>query len=179
MQIDHWKKNMMAATVPALFIGVVIYAACKRIDVYESFVESAREGLPLLLRILPYMAAMMIVIKLLNVSGLTSMLTRFLQTPLSYIGMPVELLPLALLRPFSGSAAMAMVMDIFERFGVDSYMGITAATIMGSSETIVYTIALYFGSVGVKKTRFTLTVALAANAVSVIVSLLICKCFIN
>lgn len=166
---------MIAAVLPLIAAVVVVYALIKRVNVYDAFVEGAKEGLPVLLRVLPYMAAMLIAIELLHASGLMTGLTRALDAPLSSIGMPSELLPMALLRPFSGSAAMAIVSDVFEKHGTDSVLGMTAATMMGSSETIFYTLALYFGSVGIQKTRFTLPVALLASLASVIASVWICS----
>ncbi|MDL2217536.1 spore maturation protein [Christensenellaceae bacterium OttesenSCG-928-M15] len=166
---------MSAAVVPILAALVIIYALMKRVDVYDAFVKGALEGLPILYKVVPYMAAMLIAIELLNVSGIMEWLTTMLLGPLQKIGMPPELLPMALLRPFSGSAAMAIVNDVFEKYGVDSLLGAQASTMMGSSETIFYTLALYFGSVGITKTRFTLPVALLASVVSVAASIIICN----
>lgn len=166
---------MSAAIIPLLAAVVVIYAIVKKVDVYDAFVKGAMEGLPILLRVLPYMAAMLISIQLLRASGAIDALTEAIGKPLEAAGMPVELLPMALLRPFSGSAAMAMVADIFKNYGVDSMLGLTASTMIGSSETIFYTLALYFGSVGIQKTRFTLPVALLASLVSVIGSIVACR----
>ena len=166
---------MSAAIVPILAALVVIYAFIKKVDVYAAFVKGAVEGLPILLKVLPYMAAMLIVIELLHTSGMMHFITAILKNPLEKLGMPSELLPMALLRPFSGSAALAMASDIFETQGVDSLLGLQASTMMGSSETIFYTLALYFGSVGIQKTRFTLPVALLSSLASVIASIFICN----
>lgn len=166
---------MSAAIIPLLSAGVLVYALLKRVDIYEAFVEGAKEGLPVLYRVLPYMAAMLIAIRLFRESGVLDRLTGWLSPVFGRLGMPPELLPLALLRPFSGSAAMAMAADIFERYGADSFIGLAAGVMMGSSETIFYTLALYFGSVGVKKTRYTLPMSLLACAVSVIASIAICR----
>jgi spore maturation protein B len=161
--------------IPLLAAVVIVYAVIKRVDVYEAFVEGAIQALPLLYRVLPYMAAMLVVIQLLRVSGALDALVILIQKPLASVGMPPELLPMALLRPLSGSAAMAIVTDVFKNYGVDSMLGLMAATMMGSSETIFYTLALYFGSVGIQKTRFTLPVALVASLVSVIGSIVACR----
>ncbi len=166
---------MSTLIIPLLAAVVVVYAVIKRVDVYEAFVEGAIQALPLLYRVLPYMAAMLVVIQLLRVSGALDALVILIQKPLASIGMPPELLPMALLRPLSGSAAMAIVTDVFKNYGVDSMLGLMAATMMGSSETIFYTLALYFGSVGIQKTRFTLPVALIASLVSVIGSIVACR----
>ncbi len=168
---------MSGAIVPLLAAAVLLYALYKRVDVYDAFVEGAKEALPVLYRIVPYMAAMLIAIQLFRDSGVLDRFTAIISPALAKIGMPAELLPLAILRPFSGSAAMALVSDIFQHYGVDSFLGLAASTMMGSSETIFYTLALYFGAVGVRKTRYTLPVALLASLVSVIASLVVCHLF--
>ncbi len=166
---------MIAAIIPLLCAGVVLFALYRGVDVYEAFLAGAKEGLPVLYKVLPAMGAMLVAIELLRASGLMEGLTGLLNPLLSKLGMPPELLPLALLRPFSGSAAMAIVADLFKVYGPDSLIGLTASAMMGSSETIFYTIAMYFGAVGVKKTRFTLPVALLATFVSVVASVVICR----
>ena len=166
---------MSALIIPLLAAAVVLYAVIKRVNVYEAFVEGAMEGLPVLLRVLPYMAAMLISIQLLRTSGALEALISVISGPLSAIGMPPELLPMALLRPLSGSASLALVADVFKNYGVDSMLGLMAATMMGSTETIFYTLALYFGSIGIQKTRFTLPVALFASLVAVIASIAVCN----
>lgn len=161
------------AAVPALFLFVIGYGLFRRIDVYEAFVEGAAEGLPTLLRILPYLAAMLIAIRALRDSGLLDALTRALSPACEAVGFDAALLPFLTLRPFSGSGAMAILRDLFAERGPDSRTAYTASVLMGSSETIFYEVALYFGAVGVKKTRYTVPVALAAAAVSVLVGVLL------
>jgi len=163
------------AAIPLLAVAVVLYALYKRVDVYDAFVKGAAQGLPVLYRVLPYMAAMLICIRLLRTSGVVDALTALLTGPMKAIGFPPELLPLALLRPLSGSASMALVADLFKTYGADSRIGLTAAVMMGSSETIFYTLALYFGAVGIRETRFTIPVALLSTVLSVISSVVVCN----
>ena len=162
----------MSAVLPLLACALIIYASIKRINVYEAFVKGALEALPMLAKILPYIAAMLICVKLLVDGGALYAFIGLIRGPLKALGMPEELLPLALLRQFSGSGAMAIVADIFERYGTDSDLGLMASTMMGASETIFYTLALYFGSAGIKKTGFTLPVSLFAALISVVMSVL-------
>lgn len=169
--------SVSAAILPLLFVALIVYALVRRVDVYEAFVEGAAEGLPVLLKILPYLAGMLIAIRTLRDSGLIDRLVSLLAPVSSRIGLDAALLPLLLLRPFSGSAAMASLADIFNQYGADSMIGYTASVLMGSSETIFYEVALYFGAVGVKKTRFAIPVSLAAMAAGVIASLIICSVF--
>ena len=164
---------MSSAILPLMIAGVILYALVRRVDVYDAFVEGAAEGLPVLLQILPFLAAMLIAIGALRDSGLIDRLTALLAPACRAAGMEAELLPFLLLRPFSGSAAMAEISALFERFGPDSDLGMRASVLMGSSETIFYEVALYFGAVGVKKTRFTVPVALAAMAAGIVAALLL------
>ncbi|HWR24458.1 MAG TPA: nucleoside recognition domain-containing protein [Feifaniaceae bacterium] len=165
----------MAAVIPLLAVAVVIYALIKKVDVYDAFVKGATQGLPVLYRVLPYMAAMLICIRLLRESGAMDALTNLLSGPMQALGFPPELVPLSLLRPLSGSGTMALVADIFKNFGTDSLLGLMASTMMGSTETIFYTLALYFGSVGIQETRFTLPVALIATLLSTVGSVVVCN----
>jgi len=166
---------MSAAIVPLLAAFVLIYALCRKTDVYDAFVHGAAEGLPTLYRVLPYLAAMLIAIALLRASGILETMTTFLSPALNAIGLPPELFTLTALRPFSGGASMALVADIFQNYGTDSFIGLCASVMMGSSETIFYTLALYFGAINVKKTRYALPVALISGAVGVIASVIICR----
>ncbi len=166
-------QTVAGLLVPALAVFVLLYGLIKKVDVYDAFVQGAADGLPVLYRLLPYLAAMLIAVQTLRDGGLFTLLTDALRPLLAKAGVEAELLPLILIRPFSGSAAMALVAELYETHGVDSDIGYTASVLMGSSETIFYELALYFGAVGVKKTRFTVPVALAAGAVGVAVSLML------
>lgn len=164
---------MSAYLVPALAVIVVLYGLLKRVDVYEAFAQGAAEGLPVLLKILPYLAAMLIAVGMLRESGLIDRLTDLLAPACAFIGLDAPLLPLILLRPFSGSAAMALVQELLTAYGPDSRIGLTASVLMGSSETIFYEVALYFGVIGIKKTRFAVPVALIAGAVAAAASVIL------
>lgn len=157
---------MSGAVIPLLAVGVLVYGLTKKVDVYAAFAEGAAEGLPVLLQILPYLAAMLIAVRLLREGGVFAFLADVLSPLCETVGMDGEVMPLVLIRPFSGSAAMAMLKEIFSAQGPDSRAGMTASILMGSSETIFYEVALLFGAVGAKKTRFAIPVALAAGAVS-------------
>ena len=162
---------MSAAILPLLIVFVIGYGLYRRVDVYSAFVAGASEGLPVLYHILPYLAAMLIAIGVLRESGLIERFTLLLAPVCGALRMDAALLPLILIRPFSGSAAMAIVAELFETYGADSELGYRASVLMGSSETIFYEVALYFGAVGVKKTRFAVPVSLAAMAAGVLAAL--------
>jgi spore maturation protein B len=161
----------MSWLMPALIALLLIFALIRRVDVYDAFVQGARDGLPILLRVLPCIAAMLIALRVLRASGALEAFIRFIAPALKTIGMPAELVPLFVLRPFSGSAAMSLLKDVFNACGPDSFEGVAASVMLGSTETIFYTVALYFGSVGVKKTRATIPVALACSVLGAILAL--------
>lgn len=141
---------------------IIIYGVYKGIDVYGAFVDGAKEGLQTTLRIFPYMVALMVAITIFRTSGAIDLLSKLLSPVFSIVGLPVETLPLAILKPFSGGASIGILADIYKTYGTDSYIGLVATVMMGSSESIFYTVALYFGYVGVKKTRHTVMCAFIA-----------------
>ena len=162
----------MSYIMPAMILLLLGYALYKRVNVYEAFTRGAQEALPLLVQVLPFMAAMMIAMNLFRSSGGLSAFIRCIEPLLSKLGIPAELVPLLVLRPFSGSAAIALLQDVFTNHGVDSFAGLAASLMVGSTETIFYTVALYFGSVGVRKTRITIAVALLSGVVGAVAAFL-------
>ena len=162
----------MSYIMPLMILLLLGYALYKRVNVYEAFTRGAQEALPLLVQVLPFMAAMMIAMNLFRSSGALSAFIRWIEPLLSKLGIPAELVPLLVLRPFSGSAAIALLQDVFTNHGVDSFAGLAASLMLGSTETIFYTVALYFGSVGVRKTRVTIAVALLSGVVGAVAAFL-------
>lgn len=162
----------MSYILPIGIALLLLYALFRRINVFSAFANGAAESLPLLVKILPHLATMLIAIRVFRDSGALDWLVQKLSPILSHIGVDARLVPLILLRPLSGSAALAVLSDLFQTEGPDSFVGYTASVLLGASETIFYTLALYFGSIGVKKTRFTLPVALIATLVSVVTGIL-------
>ena len=152
----------MSLVLPSLIASLLIYAYIKRADVYSAFISGALEALPMLYRILPSMCAMMAVLSLLRKSGALEAFTGAVSPALQRVGMPGELAPLFLLRPFSGSAALALLRDIFDTCGADSFAGVAASVMLGSTETIFYTISVYLGSIGVTKPRYCIAASLGA-----------------
>ncbi len=157
-------------SVPVMIAGIVVYGMVKKINVYDSFVEGARCGLENMVQIVAPLVGLMVGISMLRSSGFLDILGQVLKPLTDAIGMPKEVLPLALLRPVSGSGSIAIVNDIFKNFGPDSAAGRVASVMMGSTETTFYTVAVYFGAVGIKKTRHTLKAALLADAFSMLVA---------
>lgn len=168
---------MTAYIVPALIISLIAACAIKKINVYDSFVEGAKEALSLVVSIFPYIAAIFICIQLFKVSGFASFLSGILEKPLALLGIPPELAELLLLRPVSGNGSLALLETIFEEYGADSYVGKCAAVIMGSTETIFYIAAVYFSGCNVKKLRSAIPISLFATLLGTIVACLLCRWF--
>ena len=161
-------------TADLLIPGILLLCACaglyRRENVYEALSGGAYQGLTLLKTIAPSLIILLCAIGMLRASGALDLLSRLLRPVCSVIGLPSEVLPLMLIRPFSGSAALAVGAELMSRYGVDSQIGRTAAVMLGSTETTFYTIAVYFGSVGIVKTRYTIPASLCADAVMFLTS---------
>ncbi len=163
--------------IALLTASLLLIAAFRRVNVFEAFREGAARAIPLLKSILPTLALFSAAMSLFRESGAFDRVASFLSPALSFLGVDPALLPLLFARPFSGSAAVAALTDVFRIYGPDSTVGLTASVLLGSSETIFYTLALYFGSIGIKKTRFAVPVALAAMLTSVVTGLLFSSLF--
>lgn len=156
--------------IPLTILIIIGYGLIEKNKVFDSFLDGAKEGMKIVYNIFPTLLGLFLSINLLRESGIIDALINFLNPILVLLKIPSEILPLALLRPISGSASMAVATDIMTKYGVDSFIGLIASTIMGSTETTLYTIALYTSSIGVKKTRFVLCAALLADLIGMITS---------
>lgn len=165
----------MLYILPALIAALLIYSLIKKVDIYSAFTQGAYDALPMLVKILPCMAAMMVSINALRASGALEAFIKLISPILDKIGFPAELAPMFVLRPFSGSAAMSLLQDVFVNYGADTYLGFAASIMLGSTETIFYTIALYFGSVGVKRTRAAIPAAILSSIVGAAVAIILSR----
>ena len=161
--------------MPLMIVVIVIYGVIERKKVFDIFLDGAKDGISVVLNIFPTLVGLFVAIGALRSSGIIDLIVNFLKPVLSFINFPTEILPLALIRPISGSSSIAVATDIMNTFGVDSNIGFIASVIMGSTETTVYTIAVYTSSVGIKKTRFVLWAALIADFVGIVTSVIICR----
>ena len=159
----------------AVFIGMGLI---KKVSVYDCFVEGAKDGLQSMVGILAPLIGLMVAIHMFRAAGAPEIIAEGLAPVLKKIGLPAEVLPLALLRPVSGSASIAVVTDIFKELGPDSAAGKIASVMMGSTETTFYTVAVYFGAVGIKNTRHTIPAALMADFTGIIMAVLITNIFL-
>lgn len=160
------------SALPIMLIAFIIAGLARRINVFDAFLKGAMKGIISLYRVAPSILALVFAVKLLRGSGLTDMVADFLEPVTSVIKIPSEIMPLALLRPISGSGSTALLADIFETSGPDSVVGLMASVLCCSSETTFYTIAVYYGACGIKKTRHTVIAAVCADIASVIFSVL-------
>ena len=167
-QLSNW---IMLAFV----VGIPLYGAIKKIDVFDAFVIGAKQGFDTSVSIIPYLIAMMVAIGMLRASGFFELLYLLLAPVLTAIGMPAELLPLALIRPFSGSAATGVMAELIHEHGGNSFIAKMAATLMGSTETTFYVIAVYFGAVSIQRTRHAIPAGLLADLAGIISSVVICR----
>lgn len=162
-----------SSALPLFLAAVLVSALMRKVDAYGAFTEGARRGVGLCLRTLPHVAAMMIAAKVFEAAGGFALLGKAFSFVLQPLGIPAALLPLAVMRPFSGSGAMGILAGILSAFGPDSLEARAACFYMGSSETILYIVSLYFGSIGIKKTRYTIPIALAADFAGLILACLL------
>jgi spore maturation protein B len=173
--IQHILGTISVWAIPVFLVAIPVYGTLKGVKVYESFVEGAKGGFQMAIRIIPYLVAIIVAVGMLRGAGAIDMLSRWLDPVLRRVGFPVEILPLAILRPLSGNGSMGIVTELIKTHGPDSFLGRLAASAYGSTETTFYVLAIYFGAVGIKKARHAVISGLVADIVSLIVAVIICR----
>ena len=161
---------MLDFLIPGILIVVSLFALFKKQDVYACLLEGGKDGLRIILSIAPALVFLLTGVHMLRASGGMELLCRVVSPVTSFLGIPAETLPLVLIRPFSGSGALAVGADLMATYGPDSLIGRTAAIMLGSTETTFYTISVYFGAAGIKKTRYVVPAALIADLTGFIVA---------
>ena len=156
--------------VPAVILLIVAYGVSEKVKVYDEFVRGAKKGFYTVIKIMPTLIGLMVAVGILRASGFLGFLARLLGKLTDYIGFPSQLVPLAIVRMFSSSAATGLVLDLFKEYGTDSRIGLIASIMMSCTETIFYTMSVYFMAAKVKKTRYTLTGALLATMAGIVAS---------
>lgn len=172
MQLVNFISNL---AMPLIILCIVIYGVIEKNKIFDNFLDGAKEGLEMTLSIFPTLVGLFVAIGALRSSGVLDIIIHFLTPILNIIQFPSELMPLAMLRPISGSSSIAVATDIMKNYGVDSPIGIMASTIMGSTETTLYTIAIYSSCIKIKKTRFVLVAALIGDFVGMLASVVVCR----
>ena len=170
-ELSRYIIPLMLVMIP--FYGLVF----KKVKVYESFVDGAKDGFDIAVRIIPYLVAILVAIGMFRASGALEILLTTMAPLLQYIGFPPENLPLALMRPLSGSGSLGLLTDLINEHGPDSLIAKIGATMFGSTETTFYVLAVYFGSVGIRKTRHALAAGLIADLVGVLSAVFFCQLF--
>lgn len=160
--------------IPVLIVVIALSGFIKKVKVYESFVEGAKEGFQVAIRIIPFLVAILMAIAMFRASGAMDILVKVLSPITDLFGMPAEVLPAALMRPLSGSGSLGIITELIQTHGPDSFIGKLASTIYGSTETTFYVLAVYFGSVGIKKTRHAVPAGLIADAAGIIAAVVVC-----
>jgi spore maturation protein B len=176
-EIIDFVSTISRYTIPALLLAIPLYGMIKKVPVYEAFVEGAKEGVWIALRIFPFLLGILIAIAVFRASGGFDILLTFARPLTEFLGIPGEVLPLALMRPISGSGALGITTDLITQYGPDSFIGRLASVMQGSTDTTFYVLAVYFGSVAIKKYRYALVVGLGADVASFLASAIICKLF--
>lgn len=166
---------IIISIIPILLGAIVIYGMAKGVKVYECFVEGAKEGLTVCFNIYPYLLAMLLAVGVFRESGALGYFIDIIKPVVKFIGLPPEIVPLVMVKPLSGSGAQGIYMDILNRYGADTYIGLVASIIIGSTETIFYTLTVYFGAVNIKKIRHTLWAAIMADLTAVIAAVTIAR----
>jgi len=161
-------------TIPLIFFIIIAYAMARRVKVYESFIDGGKEGFDIFLKILPYIVAILVAIGMFRASGALGWVSEQLAPLTMKIGLPAEVLPVALMKPLSGSGSLGLVSDVVQA-APDSYNAKLASTMFGSTDTTFYIIALYFGSVGITKIRQAMVAGLLADLAGILAAIGVCQ----
>lgn len=161
--------------IPCIITTVGLAMLISRRDLFNAFIEGAREGLNTGIRLLPTLVALIAAVAMFNASGAADAIAKLLEPVCSFLGVPAEIVPFLIVRPVSGGASTAMVSELFSKYGADSFAGRCVSVIMGSSDTIIYIIAVYFTSVQIKKSRHTIPVAFITMVFCIFLSCLIVR----
>ncbi len=170
-----WVQDISIWVIPATLFLIVLAGFIRRVPVYEAFVEGASEGFQTTIRLLPFLVAMMVAINVFRFSGALNDCLALVNPFLSYLGIPPELTPLAIMRSLSGSGSLGMVSELFTSYGPDSLVGRIASTILASTDTTFYVLTVYFGSVGIRNPRYSILAGLTGDLAGFLAAIYLCK----
>ena len=171
----QWINTVGSWFIPVFLLSVFLHGSYKKVPLYDTFIEGAKEGFTLAVKLLPYVVGIYVAVCLFENSGAMDILLYPLRPVLTFLGVPKEVVPLVVVRPLSGPAALGITANLIETFGPESYIGRLASVIDGSTDTTLYILAVYFASVGVKKPRYSLPVGLTADFAGFITAVLVCQ----
>ncbi|QQE76903.1 spore maturation protein [Alicyclobacillus sp. SO9] len=163
-------STISAWMLPCIIAAILVTGYVKKVSIYNTFINGAKSGFGTSIQLMPHLIAMMVAVQVFRASGAMGIIVHALSPLFHFFGIPPEVAPIGLLRPISGSASLAFMTDIFQHHGVDSWMGQLASTMQASSDTTLYVITVYFGSVGISNFRYSLKVGLLADLASVVFS---------
>ena len=164
-----------SSAIPVIISIIILWGLKEKTKVFDNFLEEAKEGVEIVFKMFPTLVGIFLAVGALRTSGIIDLIINLISPITKLLDIPSQIMPLAILRPISGSASMAVAVDIMQNYGVDTLIGIITSTIMGSTETTFYTIAIYTSAVGIKKTRGILFAALAADVAGMVISTVICR----
>lgn len=159
--------------IPLTIAGILTTGLLRKVPIYETFIDGAKDGFNTAVSIIPHLVGMLVAVEIFRTSGALEMLLRLIEPVLQMVNIPAEILPQALLRPITGAGSTAVMLDIFDEYGPDSFIGRLASVLQGSTDTTLYILTVYFGSVGIRKYRYALKVGLLADLVGIIASIVI------
>ncbi|TYP77808.1 spore maturation protein [Paenibacillus methanolicus] len=169
-----WITTISAWTIPFMIVFIPLYAAFRKVPVYESFLDGAKDGFGTAINIIPHLVGMMVAISMFRASGAMDLLIALIRPLFDQLGIPSEVLPLGLLRPITGAGSLAFTTELIKTHGPDSMIGRIASTIQGSTDTTLYVLTVYFGAVGIRKSRYALKVGLFSDIVGFLAAIFIC-----
>lgn len=161
--------------IPALLFIIPLAAVVKKVKVYETFIEGAETGFATAIKTIPYLVAMLVAINIFRASGAMEIFAQAISPVTELLGIPADILPLAIMRPLSGGGALGITAELIKTYGPDSFIGRLASTLQGSTDTTFFVVTLYFGSVGVKKYRYSVLAGLTADITGLVASVYICS----
>lgn len=171
--------NFSAIILPFVVLFIMVYGISKKVSIYDVFLEGAHESFDFILGMFPCMLAMVLGVNIFLKSGFLSFVFEFMDPLLNLLHLPVEVLPLAFIRPISGSSSLAILSSILKQYGVDSFVGRLSSVMQGSTDTTFYILTLYYGSVGIKKIKYSLLAGLGADLAGIIASLFLTQFFFS
>jgi spore maturation protein B len=169
-----WIQTLSTWTIPVLIAFIPLYASFRKVPVYESFIDGAKDGFQTAISIIPHLVGMMTAISMFRASGAMDAIVGLIEPLLKGIGIPGEVLPLALLRPITGAGSLAFVTDLIKEHGPDSFVARIASTIQGSTDTTLYVLTVYFGAVGIRNSRYALKVGLMSDFIGFFAAVAAC-----
>lgn len=173
----NWLDLISLWAVPAMLALIPLWGAIRKVKVYDTFIEGAEEGLQVAVRIIPFLVGMMVALSIFRASGAMELLAKAISPVTSRLGFPTEILPLMIVRPLSGAGALAVTADMLKLHHPDSFVGRLASIIQGSTDTTFYVLTVYFGSVGIRRSRYAAGVGLTADLVGFLAALYACNWF--